>query len=815
MKNFLDFSEFKNLHENINLSDFEKLYELNHTADFSNDTPFSGSLIGMAINRIFSKLKSKLDIARLMIYRRRLEGEYLAGVLRALAAKGITEKELENGTLENKAQADKYEQQGDKRYADGENGDEAGYSDAKDAYTEALKYYQLIIDKDPKEEYKKKVQEIQDKINKCNEKLNIKEAPIVSVDDGGDAETETTAPAQVEVKTDLEKLLKNIGENNSEILDAIKNLNESNLTKNYALFIQYLYFKKWEEKTELYGILKENINSLYSDVKNGTFKEDLNSGEKQTILKDIMINMEMLGDVNQVLMKLQEIIRLTAKLNLGKISEEDIEKTNKTFNINLNFDYFNKYRSSEETSKRENINNTLKEWFALNKRIKKDYSNSIESQPQPQSQTQPQTQPAQEVAKVEGYDYEYGNYEQLLEGIRLFGKTYHPFGKRSVGDILGDSDLKAKYPSLNLKLLNDKKVFDLFQSDPTLKDKATEQVNKDNIIAIETLARRFYEVPENDYGRRLNLVVTPHDKKKIELKWKELIAKVKGMYKHYLHTDKVDPILLYNGLDIARKDGYLKGEEPPGSKKINGDNATLNAVMENDKIDKSLKILGLTKENFENDSAVGILKCLSIDQPQKSFAILTQFLRLGDGNYAYKFIGLLDIEKLMLDIKEGDDATKVKEKIMTCLYFEDSPESDSAKILKPIFLVLRTKKPNELKNIATILSTSQKAGKSVEQKKYFLLCAINESDALLKVQHIIKTGADLRNWSSVLDDPKNVNDKNYDEYRFRVNIIGQYTISDKNLWDVDKRNRNESQRNRAIKDNAAKILALLNIKKSK
>ena len=783
------------------------LYEAEDTASFSNDTPFSGSLIGMAVNRLFSKLKSKLDIARLMIYRRRLEGEYVAAILCTLAKNGVSEKDIENGALENKAQAEKFEKIGD------DNRGQQKWQEAYDAYEKAIGFYMTLNTQEEKPEYKEKITSIEAKMKECKDKLG---APIEDTNDENvDDNEESKEEPKEEEKTELEKLFASINQNNTEISDAIKGLDANNINKNYTLFVHYLYFKKWEEKIEVYDILSEYIKSIYSDVKTGTFKENLGD-KKKSILGEIIINLDIIKSVNEVINQLAEKMNISKSKDIHVMSG-DIEEVNKLFNIQLSVDFYNKFNSNEFKTKMNNVSSTLKEWYSVQDRIKKEYDNVKNPTPvqEPKKETQEEPVAAQETF---GESYKYTSNENVNEGFVLFGKAFHPFGKRYAGEILGDNDLKEKFPTLKLKLLNDKKIFNLFQKNPDWKKQATEAVNKDNVIAIETLARRYYEIPENDYGRRMNLVTTQHDKNKILYKWKELIAKVKGMYKNYINADEVDPILLYNALDSARKGNRFEinaskpnGGDPTGTP-VDNDDSTLKNLVGNQQLIACAKVLGINNETIQQTGMIGLLNCRTTDNPKMTFGMLAQFVKFNDC-CAYKFIGLVDLEALISEIKVEDTPEQAKEKIKKYVYFSDSIESTkSGKILGPILRVLRTRKPKDVRAYATLMITYTKAVKSQTNNKSFLLLAVGE-DNTLKAEQINKAST-AANWYSELVDVNKVDMKSYENFIFKINITDTFTIDQTgfDMWDINHEKRNEETRLTNIKNKEKDITTIYNKK---
>lgn len=75
LKNLIPFNNFKRINE--------------ATGEFSNTTGFKESLVGRAIFGIFRYFKKGIDIGKLEYYKRKLENEYFAAILRFCAERGI------------------------------------------------------------------------------------------------------------------------------------------------------------------------------------------------------------------------------------------------------------------------------------------------------------------------------------------------------------------------------------------------------------------------------------------------------------------------------------------------------------------------------------------------------------------------------------------------------------------------------------------------------------------------------------------------------------------------------------------------------
>lgn len=101
LKNLYNIKDFKlnteKFKENEAHISYRKVFE---ATDFSNKTGFSESLVGRAINTIFSKYKKNKYAAMLEDYSRAIEDEYLISVFRTLAEMGYTEENIRSEFLE-------------------------------------------------------------------------------------------------------------------------------------------------------------------------------------------------------------------------------------------------------------------------------------------------------------------------------------------------------------------------------------------------------------------------------------------------------------------------------------------------------------------------------------------------------------------------------------------------------------------------------------------------------------------------------------------------------------------------------------------
>ena len=102
MKNFLKYAEFKKIYENQE-TPITKLFEkypipenklFEAADDFSNRVGFAESLVGRAINGLFSMFAKNTKKVRLLFLKQKLENEYLAAVLRTCMKHNVAEEQM-------------------------------------------------------------------------------------------------------------------------------------------------------------------------------------------------------------------------------------------------------------------------------------------------------------------------------------------------------------------------------------------------------------------------------------------------------------------------------------------------------------------------------------------------------------------------------------------------------------------------------------------------------------------------------------------------------------------------------------------------
>jgi len=94
-KNLLPQADFKKIYENIQIEKTELFsdYKLNEDMDFSNKLGWSQSVVGSAINKIFSFVTKYVEYIKLGILKKQIDNEFRKAVLVAIDAMNLTIKE--------------------------------------------------------------------------------------------------------------------------------------------------------------------------------------------------------------------------------------------------------------------------------------------------------------------------------------------------------------------------------------------------------------------------------------------------------------------------------------------------------------------------------------------------------------------------------------------------------------------------------------------------------------------------------------------------------------------------------------------------
>jgi hypothetical protein len=169
LKHLYSLNEFKQFHQPDleELESYERLYE---ALDFSNSTKFHESLTGRAINGIFSILAKNVNKGILIHLARKLENEYVAAIFRTLVEAGVTEDNLTKEYPEMIAEGDRLLKQAQEKEIREEKY-RIDQTDKKHYFELSLAQYEAAIEAMPETTDKKEVDEVNQKIKQCEEKI--------------------------------------------------------------------------------------------------------------------------------------------------------------------------------------------------------------------------------------------------------------------------------------------------------------------------------------------------------------------------------------------------------------------------------------------------------------------------------------------------------------------------------------------------------------------------------------------------------------------------------------------------------------------
>jgi len=557
LKNLFTSKEFKKVYENK--SSYEDLYEdhkLFETLDFSNKTGFSESLVGRAINSVFSFMKRKKHTATLVMYSRQLENEYLAAIFRTFLKAGVNTIEgLMKDEKETMEQAI------------------STFKEAEKALTEKI---QLFIK------------------NKMFTKNDIYDINDIASDfsiayglfllSGGDT---TSFDYKTDIKIPEEYNLYNVDilkQKSDKIEDIyIKNVSSININETKPEDIKEMIdepdFKVMKPNDQkALSWINLTLNRLYScnhlDLFSTTKYESQNQQQVQQVQPQYNFIKKITEEFTKEISNLVVADQSAQNMYLLKCSRFIIEKS--ISKIISNTQYFNDDTNKEWLkSIYSNFRNTIKNKLKEYKDLKGDYKNIDELKKYVNDQFGFDVNYSDDkfkgiIEKIDDVINSQQNESLILEAkdIKVEGskkqskiaKKLFSKGNR-LGEILGDSLPKSEFSNLNAALLSDKKVLEKFNGlrnvSPTPQEHASKnELNKIKIAEIQEAALLLYDNKSTFVNKRRegyepnvrqNFTVKPRDREKLEKKWKTLIRNIGQLFQNYLTWKDVNPFSIYNG----------------------------------------------------------------------------------------------------------------------------------------------------------------------------------------------------------------------------------------------------------------------------
>lgn len=507
--NFHDLNTFKSLR----YSEFSVENQIEFTnerilesLDFSNKTGFSESLVGRAINGIFSMLGKNLNKGTLLYFSNKLFDEYMNGLLVALEKKNVLITDIfEKKTYEQLiVEADElfktYSVEDEKKKTDEE---KIKYEELRETkLKEALYTYQRASILDLKNNYpKEQIKKTQEILKKIYSSGVIKNNNPY---DNPDVEVEET-PVQVQgsglfgynISTEkLEKLLNDLNSDNINVKEFV-----------YLLVNKYLMADEYDMIVTDFGSIVKNNPNMTSQFKNKT--------EKKQFVDNLFLE---LTSVKKLLNKVLELLKSYKK---EKPKEDEINNLlnsdEKLKKLGITFEKLNKYTEDKIT-----------ELYAKYDKLLKEYNINLEV--------------SKQISLAEDFKFE---CDLILEAFKYNRK------------------------SVNLADFNEVALKTLLQKSPEIFTNSESYVNKSALAEIEFSAEDIFKIKKTAEGadvpgRRRNFVVTNQAKEQLEQFWKILVAKIMKQFEPYMNVGKVNPIIIGKSFNESEiKDG--KEKTPTGS----------------------------------------------------------------------------------------------------------------------------------------------------------------------------------------------------------------------------------------------------------
>jgi len=659
MKNLLGSNEFRQLKE---------LQMLKESMDFSNKIGWSDSLVGRAVNKIFSFGAKQVQIIILKRLKVKLEDQYLMAILEAYA---LQKKEIPQSEGSNVAEISI-------KMTNKDTNTEITTTNISEREENITYIYKLPKGK-RRDEYKielismdgsswsidgnknAQIENIQEenKITVTSQNTKVNREYIIKVTE--EVEEEKQQPALGQGEKSQGGLVK-VQQSQNPKYELMKHFDISKEIEQYQDFSKKDFcYTKFD-----YSIMLRLDNAVEKEIQQ--MQKYVNLLEKATETEEIKKWKENLETIKQNIPNFQAI----SKSIKEKISNVPIDKK-----INHSDDKIN---SVIEGLSEESANEKFKELGDLKDKIIQEKPHKKEeiekyfrknAMPLHPDTTKNYTPYQRYVA----YDNIKSAYDKLLvEKIsyddfqKIFEKfeTMQPINESVVGNykIKNLFNGYKKTTGLEKNLNTDMGSVDLdqmkkdFDSNPNLRQSAINAVNKEALKEIALRAQWLYDTEKyedkrNTHYTRVNFTTTNMDQKKLENKWLQLVAKAKSIYAPFFSTDnkmpqELDPIALINSDKSFRTrwDQYSK-EEADTKGKI-GNKGTLDpedtGVLKRCKLKKIEKIAEGQIGLFEIQDST---RTLTLD-------IMLNLIMIGD-LHVFKFIGLFDFNKIYKEVQKNEN----------------------------------------------------------------------------------------------------------------------------------------------------------------
>jgi len=843
MKNILRRDEFKHLYNQYNESNpiriYDKLYEAEGQGmDFSNRTGWSQSLVGRAINKIFSFGKTIVDKMVLSSLKEKLENEYFKGVMRAVAQNNIAKENIQKANLMVSVYLIKKEDV-EKIKTDFDSVEKHEPTFNKNTFKFSLPnlnfddWMFVVI---PESEVKINTEDVKIKYNE-KVKFEISDTEEKSKEEYyilcESTETKNALPEKTTTQNGMQLykpdqnvtiIKNNVKEKDIKVKDVSDDIIKSVDGQSYPATIEIGNDLKMSGSvpTDLYKILEgilTNLQTLKKHKHYDKFKNEINNEINN--LKKLYINNNLTKD------ELTKVANRVAELIL-KMNETELALTSKSYK-SYN-DFIIEKKLNEEQKALTTGNGVIANTNQTNATTINNQGNTTANKQNKDGiqdativQTQAQTAQAQTVQAQSDEQKEYDvkieveqsdSYEEQTPRITV-GSIFNS-GKLTDAD----KDLKKEYGSLKLGEINSESLLKNFQENPKLRKLAISLVNKEALKEIALRAAWLYDDEKYkdkrvDIYSRVNFATTGTDMNKLKNNWLKKVAATKAQYTPFFADEsgnfpgELDPIALMNSDETFRTKFNQYDEN---ELRQNGNVGPVVGTKDATPASALIKY-GKLNPGAANTDNFGLFVLKTTAPNRRRVGMLYQNLGRKD-EFIFKFVGLIDYDNLDKELKDNMTEQQTKDLIKKYHYTEtdgvrefSSPFPDDDNEIKLIYKAYRGQK-----------DLLKKATNSEVKSKDFTV-------GYFKTKNII-TGGPQRpnqiilftkdNWNTVetyiskiekgdvvsYELLESLNNPTPDKYHFSFNVDKVYSIGSevtKSVWGIVTLD-SDKKRNEKLKD---------------
>lgn len=657
----------------LSKKDFKQLKVVNESMDFSNNTGWSESLVGRAVNKLFSFGKTLTDKVVLNNLQKKLENEYFKGVLRAYAKNNkelkkqkdinvsvfYTKKE-EAVTNKNSIKPTKYINR-------------VFYFKFEKGFILDDYLLHILPQSETAEVIKENVdignleKEIEKEIDD-KDKISTNPFPFIIKNDDNEAkycviiyeekeEPQKSEPVQSEPlavgqgekeetlalgQGEKEETL-SLGQGDIEVGKVLKYTTKDNKNINVKVLKPVENNKALVQYKTKDGEIK-NINvevNKLSKIQNKEENQELKKQKKEAnSVYTKLINRTDLNDEQIKKLKRAKKI-IDSHLTYGGDESKWIAFKNiiKSIDSSISFNE-SKYSNFLLEKKFKELDNFVNE-LKLNTEGLKQIKNVV-------------------VDKL-------SRDEQKKLGLNKSQSLKQLFGSDKLKE--NDKELINVYGDIKLNEINPDAITKEFIDNEDLRKLATSLVNKEAIKEIALRAQWMYDDEKykdkrSEHYTRLNFTTTGGDMRKLENNWLKKISKVKSEYVPFFgdpFPQELDPIALINS-DKGFREKWNQYSSLEADEKSDFDPSNLPSNT----IPKGLVDVGKLKDSAASPGNYGIfiLNTKPMVDKSRKIGMLYQHLELDKYQHCYKFLGLIDWQELEKEEKiEKGNEKEIKELI--------------------------------------------------------------------------------------------------------------------------------------------------------